>query len=143
MTNGNSESLDDEYYLPLVLDTQVGARFEDNRGQYQLDVVTINKTEGVAYRTLRLKHLPSGQVTADPWQQGQNMAGNAKLLARCCKYNAYKLTDVITGYLIKCTTCQTSSQVEYLYQGSLSRCPACKGSSVSLQEITESDYHTE
>ena len=83
------ETINDDQYVDLLHDESVGVRFEDSKGQYQLEVITINKTQGLAYRALRLTHLPTGQVIADPWQQGRDMTSNARLIARLCHWGSY------------------------------------------------------
>lgn len=136
----NAEAPDDTKYLPLVLDTRVGARFTDGRGNYQLDVVTVNKDAQVAYRSLRLTHVPSGQVTTDPWQQGKNMAGNAKLIARACHWSSFSLHAVINGYTVSCQNCTRTKEVDYVFNGTLSKCSSCSSLKISVQERAALDY---
>ena len=115
--------------------TAYGAYFTSPSLEYSITSVNVNRSEEKVYKAIRMTHHPSGQVIADPWDKGRDMAGNVQLIQRLCNWCDWKLTSYVVSLVGTCPNC-TDVRHQYSYDATsrLQQCRACK-SALEYQEV--------
>jgi hypothetical protein len=115
----------------VIESTAFGACFTSPSNEYSITLVNVNRSQEKVYKALRMIHRPSGQVIDDPWDQGKDMAGNAKLIQGLCTWCDWKLSSYVVSYVGTCPNCPDVRH-EYSYDATsrLQQCKACKSTLV-------------